>query len=147
MSSNDNLHVEEIKKIDNELNKYKPYYKMFIRLSVVKMVLQGVTRGVAAEAFNVHRKSAENWVKIYNKKGISGLQPDYSKCGADSKLSNKQLEELKNIIINSEKDYDINSANELIENKYGIKYSYKQTWIILIKKLGFNYEEHKLILK
>ena len=120
---------------------------MFIRLRVVKMVLQGVTRGVAAEAFNVHRKSAENWVKIYNEKGISGLQPDYTKCGADSKLSNKQLEELKNIIINSEKDYDINSANELIENKYGIKYSYKQTWIILIKKLGFTYEEHKLIFK
>ena len=94
--------------------------------------------GEAAEAFNVHRKSAENWVKIYNEKGISGLEPDYSKCGADSKLSNEQLEELKNILINSKKDYNVSSVNKLIEEKFGIKYSYKQTWVIVNKKLELN---------
>jgi transposase len=138
MTGIENSDVKEINLINNELNKYKHHYKMFVRLSVVKMVLQGATRGEAAEAFNVHRKSAENWVKIYNEKGISGLEPDYSKCGADSKLSNEQLEELKNILINSKKDYNVSSVNKLIEEKFGIKYSYKQTWVIVNKKLELN---------
>ena len=111
------------------------------------MVKEGYTRGEAAEAFNVHRKSAEKWVKIYNKKGIHGLEPDYSKSGVDSKLSNEQLEELKNIVTNPEKDYDVTSVKKLIEDKYGVTYSRKQIWVILRKKFGLNYDENSLILK
>ena len=143
----DKLNSDEIKELDNELNKYKPYYKMFIRLSVVKMVKQGYTRGEAAEAFNVHRKSAEKWVKLYNDDGISGLEPDYSRCGVDSKLSDEQLEELKKIVTNPEKDYDVKTVKKLIEDKYGVKYSRKQIWYILRKKFGLNYDENSLILK
>ena len=147
MSSTIKSNSYEIKEIDNELNKYKHHYKMFIRLSVVKMVKQGYTRGEAAEAFNVHRKSAEKWVKIYNEKGLSGLEPDYSKCGVDSKLTDEQLEELKKIVTDPEKDYDMRSVKKLIEEKYGVKYSRKQIWVILRKKFGLQYDENSLILK
>lgn len=147
MKSTKKSNINEIKEIDKELNKYKPHYKMFIRLSVVKMVKEGYTRGEAAETFNVHRKSAEKWVKIYNEKGIEGLEPDYSKCGVDSKLSEEQLEELKKIVTDPENDYDVRSVKKLIEEKYGVKYSRKQIWVILRKKFGLNYDENSLILK
>ena len=40
MTGIENSDVKEINLINNELNKYKHHYKMFVRLSVVKMVLQ-----------------------------------------------------------------------------------------------------------
>ena len=138
---------DEIKELDKELNKYKHHYKMFIRLNVVKMVKQGYTRGEAADTFNVHRKSAEKWVKIYNENGISGLEPDYSNCGADSKLTDEQWEELKEIVTNPEEDYDVRRVKNLIEKKYGVKYSRKQIWFILRKKFQLEYDENSLILK
>ena len=138
---------DEIKELDKELNKYKHHYKMFIRLSVVKMVKQGYTRGEAADTLNVHRKSAEKWVKIYNENGISGLEPDYSNCGADSKLTDEQWEELKEIVTNPEEDYDVRRVKNLIEKKYGVKYSRKQIWFILRKKFQLEYDENSLILK
>ena len=90
MKNSNKNNLKEIKEIEKELNKYRPHYKMFIRLSVVKLVKEGMSRGEAADTFNVHRKSAENWVKIYDKKGLSGLIPDYSNCGVESKLSDEQ---------------------------------------------------------
>ena len=138
---------DEIKELDKELNKYKHHYKMFIRLNVVNMVKQGYTRGEAADTFNVHRKSAEKWVKIYNENGISGLEPDYSNCGADSKLTDEQWEELKEIVTNPEEDYDVRRVKNLIEKKYGVKYSRKQIWFILRKKFQLEYDENSLILK
>ena len=37
--------LDDIKEIDRELKKYKQHYKMYIRLSVVKMVKEGSSRG------------------------------------------------------------------------------------------------------
>ena len=144
MTINENDNLEDIKEIDRELNKYKQQYKMYIRLSVVKMVKQGSSRGEAAEFFNVHRKTAENWVKIYNNEGISGLVPDYSKCGAECRLTDKQLLELKELVTNTDNTYNISNAQSLIKEKYGVTYTYKQTWVIITEKLGLNYENNKI---
>ena len=146
MKNSNKNNLKEIKEIEKELNKYRPQYKMFIRLSVVKLVKEGMSRGEAADTFNVHRKSAENWVKIYDKKGLSGLIPDYSNCGVESKLSDEQLEELKNIILDPQKDYDINMVRELIREKYNVNYSYKQTWITVRQKLSLNYDNNIITL-
>ena len=146
MKNSDENNLKEIKKINKELDKYRPYYKMFIRLSVVKLVKEGMSRGEAADTFNVHRKSAENWVKIYNNEGLSGLIPDYSNCGVKSKLSDEQLDELKNIILDSEKDYDINMVREVIRERFNVNYSYKQTWVTIKEKLCLNYDKNKITL-
>ena len=64
---------------------------------------------------------------------------DYSKCGTKSKLTNEQLLELKILLSDPDKNYTIMDAKELIEERFGVKYSYKQVWEITCKKLGFNY--------
>lgn len=138
--------LDDIKEIDRELKKYKQHYKMYIRLSVVKMVKEGSSRGEAADFYNVHRKTAENWVKAFNEEGISGLIPDYSNCGAECRLSNEQLIQLKNEVTDPKKEYNISKARTLIQNKYGVKYTYKQTWVIITEKLGLNYVNNKITL-
>ena len=127
---------DEIREIDSRLKSYKHDYTMYLRLSVIKLVKQGYTRGEAAEKVHVHRKTAENWVKLYNEYGLEGLEPDYSNCGVNCRLSDDQLEELKMIVTDPDAEFDTQGVRKLIEEKYDVKYSYKQTWFILTKKLG-----------
>lgn len=145
MCSDDKQDLVELKEIDKELDKYRSHYKMYVRLSVVKMVKQGVSRGYAAERFNVHRKSAENWVKLYNEKGLGGLVPDYSNCGLNCRLSDEQLIELKIIVTDSKKEYDVKSVKKLIKDKYEVTYTYKQTWVILTQKFGLKCENGVIV--
>ena len=63
MNIKDNTCLDELKEIDELLKEYKPYYTMYRKLLVVKNVKEGMSRGEAAKVVNVHRKTAENWVK------------------------------------------------------------------------------------
>ena len=145
MDIKDNTDLNELKEIDKLLKEYKPYYTMYKKFLVVKNVKEGMSRGEAAEVVNVHRKTAENWVKAYNENGLDGLEPNYSNCGLDCKLSDQQLMELKNLVLENPEKYDVKTVRKLIIEKYNVKYSYKQTWFILRRKLGLNYKENKLI--
>ena len=92
----------------------------------------------AAEFVGVTRETGFNWLKKYNKEGFNGLIPKYG-GGRPSLLTNKQFKELKEIIINSEKNYSIREVQKLINDKCGVNYSYKQAWEISKKKLNLNY--------
>lgn len=146
MNTKDNTDIMELKKIDALLKKYKPYYKMYQKLFVIKKVKEGMTRGEAAEAINVHVKTAENWVKAYNKNGLDSLETNYSNSGLRCKLSDEQLKDLKKTLKDSEIDYDTKMVKKLIKERYDVDYSRKQTWYILKHKLGFKYKGNKLII-
>ena len=146
MNTKDNRDIMELKEIDALLKKYKPYYKMYQKLSVIKNVKEGMTRGEAAEAINVHVKTAENWVKAYNKNGLDSLESNYSNSGLRCKLSDEQLKDLKKTLKDSEIDYDTKMVKKLIKERYDVDYSIKQTWYILKHKLGFKYKGNKLII-
>ena len=145
MNIRDNTDLDELKEIDKLLKEYKPYYTMYKKLLVVKNVKEGMSGGEAAEVVNVHRKTAENWVKSYNENGLDGLEPNYSNCGLECKLSDQQLMELKNLVLENPEKYDVKTVRKLIIKKYNVKYSYKQTWFILRRKLGLNYKGNKLV--
>lgn len=145
MNIKDNTCLDELKEIDELLKEYKPYYTMYRKLLVVKNVKEGMSRGEAAEVVNVHRKTAENWVKSYNKNGLDGLESNYSNCGLNCKLSDQQLMELKNLVLKNPEKYDVETVRNLIIEKYNIEYSHKQTWYILRRKLGLNYKKNKLV--
>ena len=145
MDIRDNTDLNELKEINELLKEYKPYYTMYKKLLVVKNVKEGMSRGEAAEVVNVHRKTAENWVKSYNKNGLGGLESNYSNCGLNCKLSDQQLMELKNLVLENPEKYDVETVRNLIIEKYNIEYSHKQTWYILRRKLGLNYKKNKLV--
>ena len=146
MNTKDNRDIMELKEIDALLKKYKPYYKMYQKLFVIKNVKKGMTRGEAAEAMNVHVKTAENWVKAYNKNGLDSLETNYSNSGLRCKLSDEQLKDLKKTLKDSEIDYDTKMVKKLIKERYDVDYSRKQTWYILKHRLGFKYKGNKLII-
>ena len=145
MSINESLDQQEIIDLKKELKKYQKEYKLYQRILAVLMVKSGETRKKAAEFLDVHRNTVGMWVKNYDKMGIDGLKADYSNNGAESRLTDKQLKELFEILTDPDEHYTLRDARNLIKEKYGIKYSHKQVWFITRKKLGLNYRKPYLV--
>lgn len=139
MKTVDKLEEKEIEELNKYLKEYRQAHNIYVRLLAVRMVKLGETRTMVGEFTHKDRKTIGNWVKAYDEYGIEGLIPDYSNCGTKSKLTNEQLIELKIILSNPDKHYTIIGAKELIEERFGVTYSYKQVWEITRKKLGLNY--------
>ena len=133
---NEKLEKEEIEELEMELNNYLNDVKNYNRINSVLMVKEGETRKKVAKYAHVHENTVGDWVKKYNNGGIDALIPDYSNCGAESKLTENQLQELHTIICTSDKKFTVRDVWKLIIDKYGIKYSMKQVWIITRKKNG-----------
>ena len=139
METIDKLEEQGIAELDKYLKEYRQAHNIYMRLLAVRMVKLGETRTTVGEFIRKDRKTVGNWVKNYDEYGIEGLIPDYSNCGTKSKLTNDQLIELKILLSDPDKHYTIIGAQELIKERFGVKYSYKQVWEITRKKLGFNY--------
>lgn len=129
------LSIKELNEIISEL---KIDVKVYQRAIFLKLVMQKKPISHAADIVGVTRETGFNWLKRYNEKGFDGLIPNYG-GGRPSLLSEKQFEELKEIVVNSEKNYSIREVQQLIKDKYGVNYSYKQAWEISKKKLKLNY--------
>jgi len=145
MENLDKLEKDEIKMLKNYLKEYRREHNIYMRILAVRMVKLGQTRTDVGKYIHKDRKTVGNWVKAYNEQGIDGLIPDYSKCGVKSKLSDEQLLELKNTIIDSNESYNIKDVKKLIELEFEVTYSYKQVWEIVRKKLGLNYRKPFII--
>ena len=145
MENLDKLEKDEIKMLENYLKEYRREHNIYMRILAVRMVKLGQTRTDVGKYIQKDRKTVGNWVKAYNEQGIDGLIPDYSKCGVKSKLSDEQLLELKNTIIDSNESYNIKDVKKLIELEFEVTYSYKQVWEIVRKKLGLNYRKPFII--
>ena len=135
------IEKDELKQFDIQLKQYAHHHKMYKRILAVKMVKSGETRIKVAEYLNVNRQTVGRWVRIYDESGFEGLEPDYSNCGAECKLTDEQLAEIQKIITNPKEHYDIKRTRKLIKDKYGIDYTYKQVWIITREKLNLNYRK------
>ena len=114
---------------------------MYKRILAVKMVKSGETRIKAGEYLNVNRQTVGRWVRLYDESGFEGLEPYYSNCGAEYRLTNEQLAEIREIITDPKEHYDIKRTRKLIRDKYNVDYSYKQIWIIVREKLNLNYRK------
>ena len=132
---------EEVRELTKQLNEYKHHYKMYIRILAVRMVKLGESRIKVGEYLHINRQTIGKWVKIYDEEGIEGLDPDYSNCGAKSRLNDNQLEELYEILTNPDSHYTIKGTKKLIKEKYGVDYSIKQVWVITRLKFGLNYRK------
>jgi transposase len=129
------LKKEEFNDIFSE---YNSYYRVYQRLLFLKMIMQNFTIKEAVELLQVTERTGKNWLKRYNEFGFEGLIPNFG-GGRPSLLTDNQLNELKKIIGDQEANYTIKDVRKLIFKKYGIKYSYKQTWFICRVKLKLNY--------
>ena len=141
MSKKNMNNEDEVKELTKHLEEYKHPFKMYIRILAVKMVKLGESRIKVGEYLHVNRQTVGKWVRIYDEEGIDGLDPDYSKCGAKSRLNDDQLEELYEILSNPNSHYTIKEARKLIKDKYEVNYSIKQVGVITRLKFGLNYRK------
>ena len=132
----DHLTLDEIRELMDEYKKSD--IDMYTKLLLINIVSQGESIARASKLVNKSRKTGERWVNNYNEKGLEGLQTKYQNCGRKSKLTEKQLAELKEIISSDEDSYSVEDVQKLIKERYGIDYSYKTVWRIVRKKLGLN---------
>ena len=104
------------------------------------MLLLGSTVKEASEAVGVARQTGSRWLKRYNEEGYDGLIPKFD-GGRPGKLSKEQKEELKNILIDENSNYTLKEVMFLIEEKFGVKFSYKRVWSLVRKELNINYSK------
>jgi putative transposase len=113
----------------NSLITHEKNSRVLKRLYFVKFRYFGDSVEEAATKLGVTKKTGYYWQEDWNKGGYAGLMPQF--CGGrKSKLTEKQMIELKNLLKN--KDYwTTREVLELIKEKYGIEYSQKQIGVIL----------------
>ena len=132
----DHYTIDEINRL---LKQYKKNVEVHNRLLFIKALLNGHTITEITSIFDVSRQTGSRWLKNYNEYGLEGLVSNRHNSGSKCKLSNEQLRILDEEISNPNKAYTIKQAQKFILEEFGIEYSQKQVWVILRKKLGFNY--------
>ena len=106
-------------------------------------ILDGKSRSEAAANSGVSLQIIRDWVLRFNQYGLSGLQHRYH-TGPDCRLSEAQLEELREIVIagpDQERDGVVRwrcaDLQCIIEERFGVSYHEHYVSTIL-KKLGFS---------
>jgi transposase len=131
----DHLNMSDLNEI---LSEYNIYYRIYQRVLFLRMLRQDFTIKDATSLLNVTERTGKNWLKQYNESGFDGLIPNFG-GGRPSLLTDSQLNEIKEIVGNKDANYTIKDVRKLIFEKYDIKYSYKQAWVICREKLKLNY--------
>jgi len=139
--------TEEIKdEVKKQLQKEKRVVERE-RLTAVHMYINGMIQSEVSKALGRNRGFVGRAVKNYFREGIKGLE---EQRGGDrkSKLTEEEREEIGYIIKNS---YPINAKGwdgkiivDLIEYKYGVKYSRDSVYYML-KKLNISYKKAKKV--
>ena len=130
----------KLERVERQLKEYQDNLRLWKKLNLIKIVLLGETISNASLYMGVNRKTGERYCKLYQKHGIKGLFDNYENCGKKGKLTDEDLEEIKQIIINDpDKNYSIEDAKELIDELYSINYGYHNIWKITRKILNLNY--------
>ena len=122
-------------------------YTIGIRLYAVYQVSLGTSSRKLKYLYNTSFKQITNWVHQFEEEGIDGLR-DKPGRGRKSRLSERQLEELREMLLNEPPDTKgFNTTTwsgpllkEYIRNQWGIEYKKAQIYNI-IKALGFSYQK------
>ena len=128
----------KIHDIDELIGECKTQARFLKRLIFIKLLMQDSTILEAAKFVGYSERTGYNWLKSYNQNGLNGLIPNFG-GGRPSFLTDEQLKELHEIIIDKNSNFTIEDVRRLIHEKFGVKYSYKQVWEITRKKLKLNY--------
>ena len=147
-----------LKEIENLLNEHKNDVEVYTRLLFIRGVKIGLKNDMLAKVLNISPQTCSKWLNKYNKLGFDGIKSYRSNSGVKSKLDAEDLKKLKKILTESHENYTMEEAREIIYLFFNVKYSMKQTWITVKKKLDLNYgkpflnyyekpEDYKKILK
>jgi putative transposase len=115
--------------LNKKIKKEEKSVRVLERLYFIKFLYKGDKIKEACEKVNITEPTGYSWLDSWNKKGYSGLVPNFS-GGPKPKLGDVEREELKQNL--SEKEsWTLREVRLLIKDKFGIEYSEMQVWRIL----------------
>ena len=122
-------------------------YTIGLRLYAVYQVSIGKSTREVEKLYNTSFKQICNWIHRFEIDGIDGLR-DKSKSGRKARLSEDQLSDVKNVLLNNRPEefgYNTSTWNgplaiDYIKKKYGIEYKKANIYNIL-NSLGFTYQK------
>lgn len=132
------------------LLKSKEDYKIATRLVSILPLAKGESSRSAQDLLLLSHNQILIWSKRFIKHGVDGLK-DRPKTGRKPKISEKQLNWLKNVVLNeSPTKYNYNTETwtapllvQVIEKECNLKYSDDMVYIFLKKKLGLTHKKGK----
>ena len=127
--------------IDDLLKEYRTDAEVHDRLLYIRGVKCGIKSNVIAEVLNKSTQTCSKWLKKYNEYGLEGITSNRTKSGSKSKLDKEDLEKLRKILTQTGQYYTLEDARDIIYLLFNVKYSAKQTWVIVRKKLKLNHEK------
>jgi len=122
--------------LDKRIKKLEKDTRVLKRLYFISHLYKGMSVEEAAELVGITKATGYAWLKRWNSSGYVGLIPSFG-GGRPSKFTEDQKEELREIL--KERDsWTTKEVQELIEAKFGVKYSSWQVRRIL-KSFGMKY--------
>lgn len=118
----------------NEINRLLNAEKdvnVFKKLLYFKFINMGFTKIESCNLAGFPESSRYYLDDLWEKGGYEALVPHYG-GGRNSKLSDKQLDDLK-IKLNSKNAWLVDDVKKLIEDEYGVKYEYQSVRSLLIR--------------
>ncbi len=132
---------EELLREGKEIAKHSADKKFLHRVSMVNLILGGMSTKSLSECCGNSARTLTYWVKKVDEKGWDALA-DKKHTGRASVLSDIQLEEIKKAISSSPENYgyhvwDGPTLSDFIKNTYNINYSVRASQK-LFHRLGFS---------
>ena len=124
-----------LKELDKMIKKLEIDVRVLERLYFIRFQYKGMSVQEASDYVGVTKATGYNWLKLWNEGGYKSLIPQFA-GGKPSKLSEKELKELKNML--QYKQFTTKEVHDLVEEKFGVNYSLSQIRRIL-KAMGMKY--------
>jgi transposase len=143
----DEISVNELQDALENVERKKPTQRLLAAIAYKN----GVTQTELAEWHDVQRRTIYSWLKrLDTDESLERAMSDNKRTGRKRKLSEKQLEELEEIVHEPPREVDIDApawtptlVREYVEETYGVKYSIPSCRRLL-KEAGLSYRDPPL---
>jgi len=117
--------------------------RLAVRIRAVFLALDGQDAVGIAETLGYSRRTVQNWIRSYNRKGLEGLGDEDGR-GIKARLNADQLQWLRQRIDDGPTKEDgicvfhASDIRRIIENQFSINYSLRQVQRLL-RRMGYRY--------
>ena len=139
MGRRETIHVQRkmtAEELEQRIRILEKDTRVLKRLYFIRYRYEGDSVETAAEKVGVYKMVAYQWQDRWNEDGYEGLIPRFA-GGKSSKLSMEKNERLRSILEERD-DWTTEEVQDLIEKRFGIRFTQKHVRTIL-RKLGMKY--------
>ncbi|MBM4402608.1 MAG: winged helix-turn-helix domain-containing protein [Candidatus Cloacimonetes bacterium] len=135
---------------DNSLKKAE-----YIRVQAVLLRKKGYSRDKIVEITGKSLSSVEDWITLFNKKGVAGLKTKKRETAPNALLTRGQRDKIREIITSKKPEevkltgefWNIPRLKELVKKEFRVEYQSSESYRRLLHCCGFSYQKAELVDK